>query len=189
MALLDVSSLPFERTYACHDGTHINMRRFLENFRIGLRYMGQMELIKDTPSFGFAMTQPVIEEEEVHDNWDHPEQFVWFAGGWGPDRDRYIANAVRKLRPLIREGQDSTLEMRYRWRDQFEGTVDSVDQNGDYPWGDFPWGGAVRIDVSFLVLRGAVSCYKEMEDDGVAYLILRLLGQHIALGDELPMQI
>ena len=134
------------------------------------------------------------------DYWDDPSKFVWFVGGWGPDRDRYIANAIRKLRPMLREDAESTLDMRFDSRKvksfgtgqpyehviegDWEDVVDQLDKDGKFPWGDFPWGGAVTVIMGDMVLVGAMSCLHEIDDDTVMRTFLRLLGKQIILHDD-----
>lgn len=130
-------------------------------------------LVKANESFGFAMAHQGLVGSKV---WDSPYDFTMMVWGWGTDGDRYIANAVRKLRALLRTGAD-TLELRATGRsDAFQDIVESVEEDGSFTWGDYPWGGAVAVNVGGIELRGAVSCLKEVEDDAVAKLILGLIG-------------
>lgn len=191
--LLDVSTLPFDQVYVCEDGSRINLRDFLDRHRVIVEALAAAGLVKSNESFGFAMTQPfpkVIGEDDEY-SWDEPSEFVWFVGGWGPDRDRYIANAIRKLRPLLRNGASyddplfSTLDIRFYQSDFFADRVDSQDDDGNFPWGDFPWGGAVLISFDETALVGAVSGLSEIEDDFVVKLILGGVIQLIVRGDGL----
>ena len=188
--LLDVSSLPFDAKYECKDGTAIDMRQHLEGLRPVIEALASANYIKDKDSFGFAMMQPLTEpivNEFPDDIWDKPEEFVWFVGGWGPYRDRYIANAVRKMRAMLRE-ELPTLTLRISESPvRFQDIVDSVNDDGTFSWGDFPWGGATLYPIgdAEVVLMGSVSALSEIEDDVVAQLILGLLAQPIINGDGL----
>ncbi len=89
--LLDVSVLPFGRTYVCKNGATINLRKFLDTHYDAILALAAAGLIETNKSFGFAMMAPVREDEEIPldgEFWDKPEKFVWFVGGWGPDRER-----------------------------------------------------------------------------------------------------
>jgi hypothetical protein len=197
--LLDVSKLPFERVYTCEDGSRINLSTLLDSHYDAIQALAAAELIKANESFGFAMAEPMWDEDletlQARDAfWDYPEHFVWFVGGWGPNRDRYIANAVRKMRALLRpviNGYDgmntmfeSTLDIRIS-PSFFSDTVDSQNDDGTFPWGDFPWGGAAFVRMGGLTMAGAVSCLSEIEDDMVARLILGGIGQKIVVGNKL----
>lgn len=191
--LLDVSTMPFERVYACKDGSEIDLTKLVDSHYNAIRALAYAGLIKANNSFGFAMLEPVWQVDGLDDEiWDNPEQFVWFVGGWGSDRDRYIANAVRKLRPMLRPatatGGDfvmSTLDIRFNLPEHFQDKVDQQNDDGTFPWGDFPWGGAVVELMGDLALIGAVSCLSEIEDDFIAKLILGGIGKRIIEGDKL----
>lgn len=198
--LLDVSAMPFERVYTCDDGSEIDLGEFVDLHYDVVQALTSNGLVRANDSFGFAMAAPMWGEDLENrlaggDFWDYPQDFVWFVHGWGPDRDRYIANAIRKMRALLRphriaEGwgpltSDSTLEMRFDLPGAFRDKVDQQNPDGTFPWGDFPWGGAVRVDMGMLMLTGAVSCLSEIEDDMVARLILGGVGQRIVNGNKL----
>lgn len=184
--LLDMTDMPTERVYTCKDGSEINLREVLEEHRDGVQSLASSGLIKPNESFGFAMTVPAMDLGPAPNGlWDKPEEFVWFVGGWGPKRERYAANAVRKLRPLLRTGYGSTLEMRFFAKGLFTDKVESEGAAGQYPWGDFPWGGAVEAVYGDLFLTGAVSCLTEIEDDTITRLILGCIAQRIIKGDGL----
>ena len=139
------------------------------------------------------MLAPLLEGNEFDMTlWDHPEEFVWFVGGWGPSRDRYIANAIRKLRALLRPSyasyfqEFSTLDIRFNVPEHFQDRVKSQDENGGFPWGDYPWGGGVVVTMGKeLTLIGAVSCLTEIQDDTVTRLILGGIGEQIVQGNKL----
>ena len=183
--LLDVKNLPQEQTYTCDDGTTIDVREFVEDHRPAIEALAAHGKIKDTENFGFAMAAPQFGESVISLNWDKPEEFVWFVGGWGPKRLQCIANAVRKLRPLLRTGFYSTLDLRRFAPQEFDNPVPSFDANGTFPWGDFARGGGVVVQMCELLLPGAVSCLKETEDDTVTRLILGNFAAKIVAGNKL----
>ena len=196
--LLDVSALPFEQTFIREDNTPIDMREFLDQYYDVAQLFIATGLVKPHESFGFAMEAPrLIKDGFGRVEWNDPEKFVWFVGGWGPDRDRFIANAVRKMRPLLRSFLDktwdgpafmaapSTLAIRMEIPDYFCSKVRSRNQDGTFSWGDFPYGGAVSVPMGRYLFNGAVSCMTEIEDDLIARLILGGLGKQVILGDGL----
>jgi hypothetical protein len=122
-----------------------------------------------------------------------------FIGGWGPEQDRFSANAVRKIRALLRWYHEfgvqpqfmSTMDMfvankRYEQESQgeyefnmFQDIVPSVDEAGYFPWGDFPYGGAALVQVGNFWTIVAVSALNQEEDDFVARKFGGiLLGKH-----------
>lgn len=185
--VLDVGILPFEQIYTCVDGSKIDMSEFLERHYEAIQALASTGLIKSNESFGFAMAAPRFgrlgqDDMAPPSYWDEPEKFVWFVGGWGPESERYIANAVRKLRALKRYFDESSflgtevnssLDMRFiTWEKSFQDEVPST-VDGVFPWGDFPYGGAVRLRVGdVMTLDGAVSALSEIEDESIARLIL-----------------
>lgn len=190
--LLDVSAMPSDQVFICNNGTEIDMRMFLGSHRGAFQELANSGLIDPSRSFGFAMAEPGSGKKYSSWYWDDPETFVWFVGGWGPDRDRCIANAIRKMRPEMRQNLQSdprkwvsTLDMRFNDPECFREEVRSVNPNGSFSWGDFAWGGAVTIVWRELVLSGAVSGLTEFEDDSTAELILKGLGQKILKGNSL----
>lgn len=185
MSLLHVDTLPNLQTYQFHNGELLKLHDFLRQLKPAIEALMQTGHIKSTKSFGFAMTPLQWQGYALDFGWNTPRQLVWFVYGWGPERNRYIANAVRKLRPLVREDADSTLEMRYRKPDLFRDVVPSTDGAGNFPWGDFGYGGAVKAKVGPLILRGGISCFAQIEDDAAARLLLGLLGNKILTGEEL----
>lgn len=127
-------------------------------------------------NFGFAMVDPFRDLDEI--DWDDPIDLAWFVGGWGPDMDMFIANAVRKLRPAVRNECD-TLYLKHCDGNDFQDVVDSVDVEGRFPWGDFPHGGAVQLLMGHSTLLGAVSVYKEDEDCAAVAPFLGHIGLHL----------
>jgi len=121
-------------------------------------------------SVGFAMTNPNLTFEKVRELWDNPEGLIYMVGGFGDKWGQYAANGVRKIRPAVRKGK-SSLQLNVFEPDSFIDKVESVDEQGRFPWGDFPWGGAVWIPLSngkgFWI---AVSAFKQDEDQLASYV-------------------
>lgn len=191
---LDVNTLPFDQVYTCKDGSKIDMRELLDLHYEVVQALAATGLIKANDSFGFAMLAPLTDDNiDMMDDdgfWDKPESFVWFVGGWGPKRDVYIANAVRKLRAIIRCQQYgkieawSTLDLRMMEPAFFQDTVEKQNEDGTYPWGDFPWGGAVVMPFGEeLSIAAAVSCLTEIEDDTAVRLIIGNIAKKIILSN------
>jgi len=173
---LDVSRLPSE-AYTETGSVRVNLAHLVPLMQRPLESMEQYTLVKPHSSFGCAFAKPGP-AGEMQWNWDDPYDFTYFVAGWGPDRERYIANAVRKLRATLREDMD-TLLMRISNPGAFQDPVDSVDEDGNFPWGDFPWGGATFVHVGDMVIPSAVSSLLEVEDDFVAKLLGGLVGATI----------
>lgn len=171
MKLLDVTSLPREATYG-PPGNQTNLAALVARSRAAIYELGRGKLVKPVRSFGFAMAQPVIPSTL---NWKDPNEFIWFVFGWGPVGDRYVANAVRKLRAVLRTGQD-TLTLRTSGGELFKRRVATQEVDGSFRWGDFPWGGGVLTTVGDHVFAGAVSCFLEVEDHAVAHLLTATVG-------------
>lgn len=191
-SLLDLTALPTEWVYVCGDGTQIEMSYLLAAHGEAIAAMEATGLLEINGSYGFALSVPIGHGAtgwEASD-WDNPEKFIAYVGGRGRERDRYAANAVRKLRPWIRQAAagcefDSTLSMRQFAPELFEQGVDSQNADGTFSWGDYPWGGAVVVSFRGFALAGAVSGFSEIQDDTVARLILGALAEQIILGDGL----
>lgn len=172
---LDVSRLPTEAIFKTGEGdAQINLAEIPRRMRPAISELARARLIENKNSFGFAAAKP----SPASFHWDDPYEFTWFVAGWGTDRDRYIANAVRKLRAALRAGYD-TLEMRILYPGTFHDTVESKEDDGSFEWGDFPWGGATFVRVGKLLIPSSVSCLLEVEDDAVAKAIGGLIGAQI----------
>lgn len=185
---LDVRQLPFEATYTCDDGKTIDMVEFLDRFRGIVEVAAEESFIDDTESFGIAVTKPMTIEEFYADahmdglcyDWGHPEKFVWFAGGWGPDRDRYVVNVAGKITPMLRRRAKSTLDLRFEvlagdgniWRNVIKPTLQP---DGSYSIGDFPWAGAVVVSMGGMIVVCGVSCLHELDDHSTAQFFGSLL--------------
>ena len=183
---LDVSSFPTNAVYDDGEGVVVDMTELMERLKPSIESMVGT-VVKETESFGFAMGVPMWDDYNLDDKWDNPQEFVWFVYGWGPERDRYIANAIRKMRPLLRTfANDSTLSLRFYGDSSLFRDIVESEVSGIFPWGDFPWGGAVIMQYDELTLTGSVSCYKEIEDDIVTRLILGLFGKEIMVASGLP---
>ncbi len=186
--LLNVERLPTKRVYEASSGVTIDVAEVFSGLRAVVETMAREGMIRSDHSFGLAMCKPELDEDIAHavdsvfTNWDNPYLTTWFTGGWGPKQSEYIANAVRKLRPLLRTG-GRTLDARVVGErlalGDFINVVESVDENGNFPWGDFPWGGATYYTVGTLIIPVAVSSLREDEDDMVANLFGSLIGNLI----------
>lgn len=139
-------------------------------------------------SCGFAMFDPFDMTSMPEDT---PEAHAWFVNGWGPRRDQAIANAVRKLRPLLRD-LEPTMGIKHPGAFvsgyySFSDEVPSVDEDGNFPWGDFLHGGSVLAMIdSSMHLVGAVSVYAEVEDCTAALTGLGIIGQELYRRVTLP---
>jgi len=174
--LLDVSGLPGGQVYKTRNGGEVNFGNVFDQLRLVIEQMMTLKLIKKTESFGFAMSKP--DHVESIQDWDDPSQLVWMTAGWGPDKDRYVANAARKLRLADRLGFDS-IGVRESYIDT---PVDSQEPDGTYAWGDFPYGGAVwhaHPHIAGVSLLAAVSALTQQEDDMVTSMILQVFGLEI----------
>lgn len=171
MKLLDVSSLPTQALFG-PEGEQTDLAKLVKASRRAMYELGRRGLVKPVKSFGFAIARPEIPSTLNHKD---PEEFIWFVCGWGPDGDRYIANAVRKLRAVLRTGKD-TLTLRVEGSKAFKKRVPSMEKDGSFRWGDFPWGGGVLTTVGDYTLAGAVSCFLEVEDHAVAHMLNSSIG-------------
>jgi hypothetical protein len=168
VSTLDVGKLPQHAHYGT-DTRETDLAYEVTRMRTTIGLWEQVKLVKPNKSFslGFAAARPKL--NPVRPEWDDPYDFVWFVAGWGDDRERYIANAVRKLRASLRTGED-TLALRLGESDQFEDVVDSA-VGGKFPWGDFPYGGSTFVRVGNVLLPCAVDGFREVENDFVAKTI------------------
>jgi hypothetical protein len=165
---LDVASLPGSAVFTNEAGSIDFGELLMEKLEPLIITMEACGIIKKTENFGFAMAKPGI--DLIDNPWDDPTRLVWMTIGWGPDQERYIANAVRKMRYSARTTFDS-IECDVL---DFNTPVNSVEDDGTYLWGDFPWGGAAWYgDLNNgLLLLGGVSGYTQQQDHIVAQLIL-----------------
>ncbi|PLS80849.1 hypothetical protein CYG49_03730 [Candidatus Saccharibacteria bacterium] len=166
-------------------GQRISMSGIVETLQYTLvTNMAAQGQIHYNGSFGFAMADPGLHSEyDTRKVWDDPYKLTWFVAGWGPERERYCANAVRKLRPAARNGID-TLDLVTGNYLPFQGVVESQpNQDGLYPWGDFPWGGATFVGFDDKLLLGAVSGLRQEEDHALAGVILNLVGLQLFRAD------
>ena len=176
---LDVSRFPTECLYGA-PGKKCNLATLMEPIWTYVNHLASLEspLVEDNLSFGFAMANPWTVSFRYGMAWNNPYELVWFVGGWGPERERYIANAVRKLRPAARTGRD-TLELRHHSSGLFRDMVDSHEEDGSFAWGDYPYGGAVYLSFEGVKLLGSVSGLSEDEDAAIAAAVLGLVGSQM----------
>jgi hypothetical protein len=122
---LDVTRLPRHSLYR----GSLNLASVVLDMRSSIEDWVNSGLVKPNDSFGFAMANP-----DKASSWDDPYAFVDFVVGWGPHADRYIANAVRKLRAALRTNLD-TLLIRINNPGHFRDIVESQQANGSFAWG------------------------------------------------------
>lgn len=174
---LDITWLPQTQRVGSESST-VNLAAMVHLLRPTIEEFARLHVIKRSLSFGFAMAPPGRAWQHWH-TWNDPYQLTWFGTGWGHDRDRYVANAIRKMRAAQRVQADSLTI-----RDSPEGTpfgrfsdpVQSVEEDGSFAWGDFPHGGAVFVNFGDYQLLGAVSALAPEEDHAVAAMILNVIG-------------
>ena len=140
-------------------------------------------LIKSNDSFGMAMAKIMTDGEYYADCWDNPYELIWFAAGWGPEAERYMANAIRKMRASAREGVDSLDLLEHKPR-LFRDEVGSERGDREHQWGDFPWGGAAYTNFGDKRLLTAVSCLKQQEDHWVALMLGGFMATQMHKADE-----
>jgi len=177
--LLDVSSLPRQLVWSPDTTAQVNLGGTVHSLRNTIDEMMRAGVIDTRESFGFALATPDIDLTEV---WDDPTKLIGLVVGWGPDADRYIANACRKIRPAAREGMDSEF-LRMARKEQFCDVVESVEDDGSFAWGDFPYDGAAYTGVQGRVLLGAVSAFPKEQDPIVARLITGFIGHAMFKSD------
>jgi hypothetical protein len=177
MRTLDLSLLPSHVT-GQRTGGEFDFRKIVNDLQPAIQTMASGGLIEPNSSFGFAMAVPGLQEswqEHYQQIWDDPYSLIGLICGWGDEWTRYAANAVGKIRASARLGQNS-LQIRLQHPDLFTDVVEPEGKGPIYPWGDFPHGGAIYVDVGKYRLLGAVSCLNQVEDQGVAALLLSLIG-------------
>lgn len=171
---LDVSLLPTECMFEGETG-FIDLAVIPMKMRGAVESLASSGMIKANDSFGCAVGR--IGHTRTTNFWDDPFEFVMFVEGWGPERDRYIANAVRKMRAGLREGMDTLLMRTDAIREgiprslHFRDIVESKEKDGSFKWGDFPWGGFTFTQVGYLLVPASVSCLYEVEDDALSRFI------------------
>lgn len=162
--LLDVTRLPRQALYGPEENA-VDLAATAAGLREAVDSWAQTGYVKKNTSCGFAAAHP-----DSFSDWDDPYKSTWFVAGWGPDADQYIANAVRKIRAVLRTRKD-TLALRLTAPELFQDPVESKQADGGFPWGDFPWGGGTLVSVGNIVIPCAVSALWEVEDDAVAKAI------------------
>ncbi len=188
---LDVSR--FSRS-AYWGGSNFDLASLVMDSRVSIETMMASGLIRRSHSFGYAAANPVFQHfTDPRDVWDNPYNLVWFVAGWGPEADRLIANAVRKLRPAVRAMKDTLDIITTKWEgyltldtSAFLNVVESVEPDGSFAWGDFPYGGAVHVRVDGRPFIGAVSALNQVHDDGIAGLLTSLVARKAVAIEESP---
>lgn len=118
---LDITTLP-----TSHEENGVQLADLSGEFRAIIGLLGNINTVRRVDSFGYA-----IAINPNYDNWDDPSEFVTIVGGWGEDKDRYIANAVRKMRASLRESLDSLMIDAYDGA-QFIDPVESQEEDGTF---------------------------------------------------------
>lgn len=134
-------------------------------------------------TFGYALGVPFHDGEARNPSkhWNEPGKFVWLVGGWGHHKNRYIANAVRKLRAVTRLGQDTlplALDPELR-KHNFVGAITEAEiehekdlvntdpTHTEFRWGDFTFGGGVILTKGGIIQTGAGSGDTQQNDDDI----------------------
>ena len=126
-------------------------------------------LLQRGDSFGLAIANRKY-ASNFRAVWNNPEELVGCVLGWGPERSRYIANAMRMMRAAARLGQN-TLEIVESSRSSlFRDVVESQpnDKTSLYPWGDYPRGGAAFSDDEDTAWLVSVDGLAQAENNMVA---------------------
>jgi len=182
---LDIRTLPCELTRTFKDDSTFDVEQFTATISKAIAALAEGGVIKQA-SFGFAFGVPMaVDEYDLSDHWDDPAKFVWCVGGWGAGSSKYVANAARKMRPMLRSYAESSLEMYHGFPEDFRDKVDSRQDDGSFAWGDFPWGGGVRVPMCGMIFTCAVSGFSQAEDHAVALLLAGLLGKYFVEGEGL----
>lgn len=190
--MLDVSALPTEQSYSGAERT-LDLRKEALTLLKPLVDGGiAQKRYQRTDSFGFALAAPSLPGTIMIPwaDWDDPNELVWLVGGWGPQKNRVIANAARKLRACARLGEDTLpVAMRADVHDPFldaitddewelEGELITADPNHRlFRYGDFGYGGAASVTVCDVILMGGVSGVTQQED----HIVVRHLLDELAL--------
>lgn len=175
---LEMSQLSWDHIVG-PEGLRVSLSEIVETLRYTLvDYLDAQGKIRYNGSFGFAMADPALGlTYDLAGTWDDPREMTLFVAGWGPERERYCANAVRKLRAAARNGVDTLDLVTGNYEEPFCDIVESpANEDGTYPWGDFPYGGAVFVGFNDKLLLGAVSGLRQEEDHALAGVILHLIG-------------
>lgn len=178
--LLDLDALPRRLVWNETNAGAVSLHHHFGKLNNLLTYMQNYGLVDAKDSFGFAMGNP-DPNVNLAQVWDDPQQLVGLVHHFGPEGERYAANAVRKLRAAAREGVDTEI-LRIEADElgtggRFRDTVESNAGDTVFAWGDFPFDGAVWLTVQGITLPFAVSAFPKEQDPGVA----RLYGNHLAL--------
>ena len=136
-----------------------------------IRYWADNGLVHWSDSRSFAVVVKVVDTDvDTTTLINDPEGLIDFSFREGAERDRYAANALRKMRAVARTGV-STLELRELNNDPlraFEAIV-GVEDDSRLLWGEFPYGGAVVVECKDgrCVIVG-VSGFTQRQDHWVA---------------------
>lgn len=196
MRALDVSDFKTRSQYTCRNGIVVDYSKHLTKLRLVVETMAAEKIIRDNPSFGIAISRPYFDgpqaaEDELDGFEYNPEEHVTFVGGWGDERKRYIANALRKMRPLYRapfEGGhfplESTLDI-VLYNEIFMDVVESQEPDGTFKWGDFPYGGGVWVSAGGVSICCSVSGLHPIDDHMIAQMYANMILKWILIGQGL----
>lgn len=185
---LMVCDLPRELVHTFDDGSTFNFAEFSRMIVPAITALAAARAISQS-DFGFAFGTPQkVEDFDLDEHWDDPMKYVWCVDGWGLKSNKYIANAVRKMRPLLRLNAVSTQEVCEGYPEAFVDVVDSIQDDGTFAWGDFPKGGAVRTIMGGMIFVCGVSGFSPDEDHAVALLLANALGVRFVKGNNLTQE-
>lgn len=172
----------FPTTYL-HDGPNhsVDIADLVDEIKTVVEFLASQGIVKETESFGFAVAFDGFVGDPIDP--DDPSEYVGFVGGWGPDKDRYIANAVRKLRVTLEIEDDSMNITHTGGNDDYNG-VKSAEDDGSFLWGNFPWGGSTYTAFGKYEILVSVSALKQDEDDLVAGYIGKRIGMAYSRADD-----
>lgn len=154
---------------------------FEQKIRPAIDHMMQVGLIETSESFGFVMAIPGVKAGYNQRHlWNDPYRLAWMSAGWGPNMDQCVANALRKLRPAVREGANTS---QMHSKIEIQDKVKKIESDGTFNWGDIPGSGGVwayRINRGGVNLVGAVDGLAQDENHVIAHMILGIFQIEIA---------
>lgn len=119
-------------------------------------------VVKRNDSFGFVAAKPraMVDWAEA---WDDFDELIWFGIGWGPEAQRYMRNAARKIRASARIGRPTL----YLVENKFKLWANPIDGDCEDYHSDFPWGGAAAVRKRQLTGTSALT---QEQDDAVSHM-------------------
>lgn len=176
---LDIRTFPFHQTGK--DG--LDLAECIQQSRPILEQMTALGLIGPASkgSFGFAMADPfaAMSPDGYQHLYQDPHKLVWLVGGWGPDRDRYIANAIRKMRAAARTGLDTLLLATQEQPEAvFENFSSQSSATARYEE-EYGFGGATFGYYRGRCLLFSVSTYPQEHDPVASLLVGSVIAAHL----------